>query len=40
MAVVWTVVQLERDTSNDGVVVAHWRASDSETDSDLSLIHI
>ena len=30
MAVVWTVVQLERDTSNDGVVVAHWRASDSE----------
>ena len=34
MAVVWTVVQLERDTSNDGVVVAHWRASDSETDSD------
>jgi hypothetical protein len=30
MAVAWTVVQLERDTSNDGVVVAHWRASDSE----------
>jgi len=30
MAVTWTVVQLERDTSNDGVVVAHWRVSDSE----------
>lgn len=34
MAVTWTVVQLERNTSNDGVVVAHWRVSDSETDSD------
>ena len=30
MAVTWTVVQLERNTSDDGVVVAHWRASDSE----------
>ncbi len=34
MAVTWTVVQLERNASDDGVIVAHWRASDSETDSD------
>ena len=30
MAVTWTIAQLERNTSDDGVVVAHWRASDSE----------
>ncbi len=30
MAVTWTISTLERSTSNDGVVVAHWRASDSE----------
>jgi len=30
MAVAWTVVQLERNSSDDGVIVAHWRASDSE----------
>ena len=30
MAVVWTVVQMERNASDDGVIVAHWRASDSE----------
>ena len=30
MAVTWTVVQLERNASDDGVVVAHWRVSDSE----------
>ena len=29
MAVEWTVVQLERNT-DDGVVVAHWRASDAD----------
>ena len=29
MAVTWTIVTLERNT-DDGVVVAHWRASDSE----------
>jgi len=28
MAVTWTVVQLERNASDDGVIVAHWRASD------------
>jgi len=29
MSATWTVVQLERNT-DDGVVVAHWRVSDSE----------
>jgi len=28
MAVTWTIATLERNTSDDGVVVAHWRASD------------
>jgi hypothetical protein len=28
MAVTWTISTLERNTSDDGVVVAHWRASD------------
>ena len=30
MAVTWTIATLERNSSDDGVVVAHWRASDSE----------
>ena len=30
MAVTWTISTLERSTSDDGVVVAHWRASVSE----------
>jgi hypothetical protein len=30
MAVTWTISTLERNTLDDGVVVAHWRASDSE----------
>ncbi len=30
MAVTWTVATLERNSSDDGVVVAHWRANDSE----------
>jgi hypothetical protein len=30
MAVTWTISTLERNTSDDGVVVAHWRAADSE----------
>ena len=28
MAVTWTVATLERNTDGNGVVVAHWRASD------------
>jgi len=31
MAVTWTISTLERNTDN-GVVVAHWRASDSDGD--------
>jgi hypothetical protein len=30
MAVTWTISTLERDISDDGVIVAHWRATDSE----------
>jgi len=30
MAVTWTISTLERNTSDDGVIVAHWRVSDSE----------
>ena len=30
MAVTYTASTLERNTSDDGVVVAHWRASDSD----------
>jgi hypothetical protein len=30
MAVTWTISTLERNTDGNGVVVAHWRASDSE----------
>jgi hypothetical protein len=31
MAAAWTVSQLERNTADGGVTVAHWRVSDSET---------
>jgi hypothetical protein len=30
MAVIWAISELERETSNNGVTVAHWRASDEE----------
>ena len=30
MAVTWEISTLERNSSDDGVIVAHWRASDSE----------
>ena len=30
MAITWTISTLERNTSDDGVIVAHWQASDSE----------
>jgi hypothetical protein len=29
MAATWKIVQLERNSSDGGVVVAHWRVSDS-----------
>ena len=31
MAVTWTIAQLDRNSSDDGVIVAHYRCSDSET---------
>ena len=30
MAVTWTIAQLERNTSDDGVVIAHWRVSKTD----------
>ena len=30
MAVTWTIAQLDRNSSDDGVIVAHYRCSDSE----------
>ncbi len=32
MALTWTISTLERNTSDDGVIVAHWRASDVDGD--------
>ena len=32
MAVTWTIAQLERNTDGNGVVVAHWRATDVDGD--------
>jgi hypothetical protein len=34
MAVTWTISTLERNATDDGVIVAHWRASDSEVVGD------
>ena len=31
MAATWTISTLERELSDGGVIVAHWRANDSET---------
>ena len=40
MAVIWTVISTERETTNNGITVAHWTASDSEVDSsDDSISH-
>ena len=34
MAVTWTISTLERNSTDDGVIVAHWRATDSEVVGD------
>ena len=34
MAVTWTISTLERNTTDDGVIVAHYRVSDSEVVGD------
>ena len=31
MAVTWNVIQTERETTNNGITVCHWTATDSET---------
>ena len=36
MAVTWTISTLERNTSDNGVVVAHWRCSKTEGDHTAS----
>ncbi len=36
MAVTWAILQLERQVSDDGVTVAHWSASDSETVGEIT----
>ena len=36
MAVTWTISTLERNTADDGVVVAHWRASGSEVAGEVT----
>jgi len=36
MAVTWAIVQLERQVSDDGVTVAHWSVSDSETVGEIT----
>ena len=41
MAVTWNIIQTERETTNDGVITAHWTASDSETvgSGDSAVVH-
>ena len=40
MAVIWTVISTERETTNNGITSAHWSASESEVDSsDDSISH-
>ena len=36
MAVTFKILQLERNTSDDGVFVAHWEANDSEAVGDIT----
>lgn len=32
----WTIAQLERNTANNGVIVAHWRVTAEETVGDVT----
>ena len=36
MAVTWTIATLEHEISDGSVIVAHWRASDSEVVDDVT----
>ena len=42
MAETWNIIQTERETTNDGVITAHWTASDSETvgSGEDAVVHI
>ena len=41
MAVTWNVIQTERETTNNGITVCHWTATDSETvgSGDSAVVH-
>jgi len=41
MAVTWSVIQTERETTNEGITVCHWTATDSETvgSGDSAVVH-
>tara|TARA_B100000780_G_scaffold27839_1_gene17625 strand:- start:58 stop:387 length:330 start_codon:yes stop_codon:yes gene_type:complete len=41
MAVTWSVIQTERETTNNGITTCHWNATESETvgDGDSAVIH-
>ena len=41
MAVTWNIIQTERETTNDGITVCHWTATDSETvgSGDSAVVH-
>ena len=41
MAITWNVIQTERETTNDGITLCHWNATDSETvgAGDSTVVH-
>jgi hypothetical protein len=41
MAVTWKVIQTERETTNNGITVCHWTATDAETvgSGDSAVVH-
>ena len=41
MAITWNVIQTERETTNDGITLCHWNATDSETvgAGDSAVVH-
>ena len=44
MALVWSIISTDRETTNNGIMMAHWSASDSEDVGDEtyygnSLVH-
>jgi len=41
MAVIWKVIQTERETTNNGITTCHWTATDAETvgSGDSAVVH-